>query len=167
MVCGDDLRPKTPAHATYFLAAICAVLAAVPLNPTVLGFTPLSFSLHPVRELYTLFSAQFLHVGLAHLIGNMIFLISFGRAVESLVGSVIFVLALIGLGAFAFLGSWPISPNSPTPIIGMSGSLLFLLGAYSIVFPRAKLRLFPSFLCRGFAPGCSRSYGSRHRSCFL
>jgi membrane associated rhomboid family serine protease len=78
-----------------------------------------------------------------HLVGNLIFLIAFGRSIENLVGHGLFAAAFVGLGALSFLGSWLIGPSSHTPIIGASGALSFLMGAYTVVFPKAKLRIIP------------------------
>jgi membrane associated rhomboid family serine protease len=104
---------------------------------------PIDFSIHPASSLYTLFTAEFLHSGLVHLVGNLVFLLAFGRSIENLVGSALFAAAFVGLGALSFLGSWLTGPASPIPIIGASGALSFLMGAYTVVFPRAKLRILP------------------------
>jgi membrane associated rhomboid family serine protease len=107
------------------------------------AFVPIDFSRHPVLSVYTLLSAEFVHSGLAHLAGNLIFLFAFGRSIENLIGPAAFAAAFVGLGAFSFLGSWLIAPASPIPIIGASGALSFLMGAYTVVFPKAKLRIIP------------------------
>jgi membrane associated rhomboid family serine protease len=59
---------------------------------------------HPALSFYTLLTAQFIHGDAVHLIGNMVFLFAFGRAMEALLGGVPFALALLGIGPFAFLG---------------------------------------------------------------
>jgi membrane associated rhomboid family serine protease len=104
---------------------------------------PIDFSRRPVLSLYTLFTAEFVHSGLAHLVGNLIFLVGFGRSIENLVAPALFAAGFIGLGALSFLGSWLIGPASHVPIIGASGALSFLVGAYTIVFPKPKLRIIP------------------------
>lgn len=143
MVFGDNLHRQKPAIASYSIAGFCVVATALAPDVSTLGFVPLNFSLHPAVYSYTLVTAQFLHSDIVHLVGNLLFLMAFGRSFENLIGPVKFAFALIGLGAFAFLGSWLLSPDSPVPIIGISGSLSFLLGAYTVVFPRAKLRIIP------------------------
>jgi membrane associated rhomboid family serine protease len=107
------------------------------------GFVPLDFSQHPVASLYTLLTAELVHSGLEHLVGNLTFLVAFGRSIENLVGSIVFTTAFVGLGALSFLGSWLIGPDSQVPIIGASGALSLLMGAYTIIFPKAKLRIIP------------------------
>ncbi|TYO61483.1 rhomboid family intramembrane serine protease [Bradyrhizobium hipponense] len=150
VVFGDNLRRKRLAVATYVIAAVCAAATFLGLAPDagaeivrVFGFVPLDFSQHPIVSLYTLFTAEFVHSGLEHLVGNLIFLIAFGRSIENLVGYTVFAVAFVGLGALAFLGSWLIGPASHIPIVGASGALSLLMGAYTIIFPKAKLRIVP------------------------
>jgi membrane associated rhomboid family serine protease len=147
MVFGDDLHRKRTAFATYAIACLCGVATlggAVRVQIVLLfAFVPVDFSVHPVVSLYTLFTAEFLHSGLLHLVGNLVFLVAFGRSIENLVGPAMFAAAFVGLGALSFLGSWLIGPASHIPIIGASGALSFLMGAYTVVFPKAKLRIVP------------------------
>jgi membrane associated rhomboid family serine protease len=150
MVFGDNLRRKRTAVATYAIASLCvavtvADMAADPGGGIVraFAFVPINFSLHPVLSLYTLFTAEFVHSGLVHLVGNLIFLVAFGRSIENLVGPLLFAAAFVGLGALSFLGSWLIGSASQVPIVGASGALSLLMGAYTIVFPKAKLRIIP------------------------
>jgi membrane associated rhomboid family serine protease len=146
LVFGDNLRRKRVAYAIYAIACVCAAAtfaaASTPIVRT-FAFVPIDFSIHPAASLYTLFTAEFLHSGLLHLIGNLVFLLAFGRSIENLVGAAMFTAAFVGLGALSFLGSWLIGPASHIPIIGASGALSFLMGAYAIVFPKAKLRIVP------------------------
>jgi membrane associated rhomboid family serine protease len=80
---GDNLRWKRVSVATYMLAAICAVATFAAMVPDVgadiarvFAFVPIDFSRYPVLSLYTLFTAEFVHSGLAHLVGNLIFLVA-------------------------------------------------------------------------------------------
>jgi membrane associated rhomboid family serine protease len=150
VVFGDNLHRKRVAVATYIIAAVCAVATFATMVPNTgaevvraFAFVPIDFSRHPVLSLYTLLSAEFIHSGLVHLVGNLMFLVAFGRSIENLVGPAPFAAAFVGFGALSFLGSWLIGPASHVPIIGASGALSFLMGAYTIVFPMAKLRIIP------------------------
>jgi membrane associated rhomboid family serine protease len=150
-VFGDNLHRKQMSVATHGIAAACVAVtvAEIALPQATIGidrlfaFVPIEFSLHPAASLYTLVTAEFLHSGIFHLVGNLVFLIAFGRSIENLVGSKMFIAAFVGLGALSFLGSWLLNPASPIPIIGASGALSFLMGAYTVIFPRAKLRIIP------------------------
>ncbi|MGY3551200.1 rhomboid family intramembrane serine protease [Bradyrhizobium sp. USDA 4469] len=150
VVFGDNLRRKRVAVATFSIAAICAVAAFAGMTLDAraeiiraFAFVPVDFSRHPVASLYTLLTAEFVHSGLVHLVGNLVFLVAFGRSIENLVGPAVFAAAFVGLGALSFLGSWLIGPASHIPIVGASGALSFLMGAYTVVFPKAKLRIVP------------------------
>jgi membrane associated rhomboid family serine protease len=150
VVFGDNLRRKRVAIATYILAAFCVVATVATMTldagPEIIrtfAFVPINFSQHPVLSLYRLLTAVFIHSGLVHLVGNLIFLVAFGRSIENLIGAAPFTAAFVGFGALSFLGSWLIAPASHVPIIGASGALSFLMGAYTIVFPKAKLRIIP------------------------
>lgn len=98
----------------------------------------------------TLLTSMFIHGGLFHLLGNMLYLWIFGNNVEDFLGSFGFVLfyLLSGLGAsfthiiFHF--------NSPYPMIGASGAIAGVMGAYLVLYPRAKVLtlVFPFFFIR-------------------
>jgi membrane associated rhomboid family serine protease len=150
-VFGDNLHRKRISVATYIIAAACIVVTAIEISQPqttpdidrLFAFIPIEFSLHPAASLYTLVTAEFVHTGILHLVGNLVFLVAFGRSIENLIGPKLFLAAFVGLGAFSFLGSWLLSPASPIPIIGASGALSFLIGAYTVIFPKAKLRIIP------------------------
>ncbi|MDI6803688.1 MAG: rhomboid family intramembrane serine protease [Bacteroidota bacterium] len=93
-----------------------------------------------------IFSSMFMHGGWMHLIGNMLFLHVFGDNIEDRLGHVryIFFYLLAGVGAAA--GQILINPTSEIPMIGASGAIAGVLGAYILMFPRAKiLTLIPIF----------------------
>src|SRR5262245_3787500 len=138
IVFGDGLRRKRMAVATYTIALVCVAASVIGWYTSAeisrgFAFIPLNFSLHPAASAYRLITAEFLHVGPIHLIGNLIFLFAFGRSIENLIGHAAFAAAFIGLGALAFLGSWLLSPSSPVAIVGVSGALSFLIGAYTVI----------------------------------
>lgn len=143
MAFSDNLIKQKHSFATYSISMLCVIGTVFTPYASIFGFVPLNFSLYPAIFSYSLITAQFLHGGETHLVGNLLFLMAFGRSIENLLGPIKFASALVGLGAFAFLGSWILRPASPIPIIGISGSLSFLLGTYTVVFPRAKLRIIP------------------------
>jgi membrane associated rhomboid family serine protease len=87
----------------------------------------------------TAFSAMFMHGGLFHLGGNMLFLWIFGNNVEDAMGRVKFVVFYL-LGGLAALGAQIlIDPNAAVPTIGASGAVAGVLGAYAILYPRARV----------------------------
>ena len=87
----------------------------------------------------TLFTSMFLHGSLFHLLGNMLFLWIFGNNVEDFLGPFrfFFFYLLSGLGAsFTHI---VFNPNSQVPMIGASGAIAGVLGAYFILYPRARV----------------------------
>ena len=88
--------------------------------------------------LLTPFSATFLHAGFFHLLMNMLILFWCGRAIEAALGARNFLL-IYGVGAFfAAMAEYWINPQNIAPIIGASGAISAIIGAYSLAFGRQK-----------------------------
>lgn len=94
-------------------------------------------ALHPAR----LFTALFIHVGWLHLIGNLLFLMIFGLPAERSLGSPRFLLLFLVGGALANLAGALTLANTTAPIVGSSGAVSAIVGAYFALFPRARLGL--------------------------
>jgi membrane associated rhomboid family serine protease len=106
---------------------------------TLVGGKELPPALHLVPPELTLFTSMFLHGGWMHLIGNMLYLWIFGNNVEDSMGHVRFVLFYLACGVIAALvQSYP-DPNSTIPMIGASGAISGVLGAYLLLYPRAHV----------------------------
>ena len=87
----------------------------------------------------SLLAAMFLHAGWLHLVGNLLYLWIFGAALEDRLGHARFgVLYLLG-GLAASLAQAAASPSSTVPIVGASGAIAAILGAYLVLFPRARI----------------------------
>jgi membrane associated rhomboid family serine protease len=87
----------------------------------------------------TLFTSMFMHGGLLHLGGNMLFLWIFGNNVEDSMGPVKFILFYLLGGLAATAGQLLVGPNSMVPNIGASGAIAGVLGGYILLFPRARV----------------------------
>ena len=87
----------------------------------------------------TVFTAMFMHGGLLHLGGNMLFLWIFGNNVEDSMGPVKFLLFYLLGGLAAAALQVAIGPDSTVPNIGASGAIAGVLGGYLILFPRARV----------------------------
>jgi membrane associated rhomboid family serine protease len=87
----------------------------------------------------TLISSQFLHGGWLHLLGNMLFLWIFGNNVEDRLGRIRFLVFYLVGGTVAGLTQVAIDPDSAIPTIGASGAIAATLGAYLVLFPRARI----------------------------
>jgi membrane associated rhomboid family serine protease len=97
--------------------------------------------------LETIFTSMFLHGGLMHLVGNMLYLFIFGAAVEEAMGPVRFLLFYLLSGVAAALAMAAFMPSSTVPVIGASGAIAGVLGAYFVLYPRAKITtILPIFV---------------------
>jgi membrane associated rhomboid family serine protease len=88
---------------------------------------------------YTIFSSMFMHGSFIHLFGNMLYLWIFGNNVEDYLGKFRYIIFYVLSGVFAALGQVMVSSNSQVPMIGASGAVAGVLGAYFILFPRARI----------------------------
>lgn len=88
----------------------------------------------------SMFTMMFLHAGWLHLLSNMWFLWIFGNNVEDRLGHFIFLFFYVLGGLFALFLHWAIEPNSTMPVLGASGAVAAVLGAYAITYPTAKVR---------------------------
>lgn len=86
-----------------------------------------------------LFSAQFIHADWLHLVGNMLFLVMFGLPAERALGAARFLLLFLVGGALANLAPVLLLQSPSAVVIGASGSISALIGAYLALFPRAYL----------------------------
>jgi len=93
-----------------------------------------------VPPLLTLLTSMFLHGSLFHLLGNMLYLWIFGNNIEDRLGPVRFALFYLVCGVAAALTHILFEPSSPVPMIGASGAIAGVLGAYALLYPRARVR---------------------------
>ncbi len=103
------------------------------------GFYPASFG--NLSAIPTLVSSMFLHGDLLHLFGNMVFLLVFGRQVENQLERINFLAFYLATGIAAALAHVLMQPNSSSPLIGASGAISGVLGAFFICNPRARITL--------------------------
>jgi len=96
----------------------------------------------PGSPYLTVFTSMFMHGGLMHLFGNMLFLWIFGDNIEGALGHVKFVVFYILCGIGAAAGQVFIDVNSMVPMIGASGAISGVLAAYMLRYPRARIHTF-------------------------
>lgn len=87
----------------------------------------------------TLFTSLFLHGGFLHVAGNMLYLWIFGNNVEDAMGRIRFVLFYLLCGLAAAYAHAFMNSSSLTPMIGASGAIAGVLGAYLLLYPRARV----------------------------
>jgi len=117
-----------------FILANATIPARIPAF--LAGHAPASMALFP------LFSSMFLHGGLMHLLGNMLFLYIFGDNVEDSFGHIgylfFYLLCGIGSGLIHVLFNW----GSGIPALGASGAISGVMGAYAVMFPKHQILTF-------------------------
>src|SRR5262249_62305172 len=87
----------------------------------------------------TIFTSMFLHGGLLHVGGNMLYLWVFGDNVEDTLGHGRFLIFYLVSGVIAALAQVALNADSSVPMIGASGAVSGVLGAYLLLFPRANI----------------------------
>ncbi len=99
-----------------------------------------------LKLMFAPFITMFLHGGFMHLIGNMWFLYLFGDNVEDAMGHLRFLLFYLLSGIAATIAHVSVQPLSPIPVVGASGAISGVVGAYFVMFPTARvLTLVPIF----------------------
>lgn len=93
----------------------------------------------------SLLSAMFVHGNLGHLIGNLLFLYVFGNNVEDRLGRLRFLGFYLVGGVAATVAFVALQPDSTVPLVGASGAIAAVLGAYLLVWPRAQVFTFVPF----------------------
>jgi membrane associated rhomboid family serine protease len=106
----------------------------------VFGFVPEHF------HWLTLFTSMFLHGGWMHLLGNMLFLWVFGDNIEDILGRGNFLVFYLLCGVAAAMGQYLINPDSRVPMIGASGAIAGVMGAYMMKFPHARITMVGWFI---------------------
>lgn len=133
---------------------ILAFLIELNFGPDIERFIA-AFGLVPVRlldvpslaQVLTIFTSMFLHGGWLHLISNLLALYIFGDNVEDRVGHGRYLVFYLLCGLIAALTHIAFNATSPVPTIGASGAISGVLGAYFILYPRARvITLIPLFI---------------------
>ena len=104
----------------------------------------------------SLLTTMFLHGGVAHLLGNLLYLAVFGDNVEDRLGHLRFILFYVVGGGVATVTYIVLQPTATTPLVGASGAIAAVLGAYLVCYPRAKVLAlvpFPLYLLTFLLPG--------------
>jgi membrane associated rhomboid family serine protease len=95
----------------------------------------------PIPPALTVLTSMFLHGGIWHLAGNMLYLWIFGNNIEDAMGHVRFIIFYLLCGVAAVAAQVLPNPASEIPMIGASGAISGVLGAYMLLYPRAKVLL--------------------------
>ncbi len=96
-------------------------------------------TVQPIHPVLTVFTSMFMHGGFFHLAGNMLYLWIFGNNIEDKLGHVRFIIFYILSGIVAAYSHAITEPSSMLPMIGASGAVSGILGAYLLLFPHARV----------------------------
>lgn len=158
----DDTPTQRAPVVTWAIIGICACvfLWQIFLPPDARQAVSMSFGMIPIVVLgqadlapelvvvppwVSVLTSMFLHAGWLHIIGNMLFLRIFGDNVEDAMGPLRFILFYLLCGSVAALTQALMAPDSEVPMIGASGAIAGVLGAYLLLFPRANVRVLLVF----------------------
>ncbi len=111
----------------------------------VFGYADLPPEFMAVPAYGSLMTSMFLHGGWMHLIGNMMYLWIFGNNIEDVMGHVKFVVFYALCGVLAALSHAAIDSGSTVPMVGASGAISGILGAYLLLYPRARVLVLIPF----------------------
>jgi rhomboid family protein len=120
-------------NALVFLYELQLTRPELQLFALIFGVVPAHFSWP------TLFTSMFLHEGWLHLLGNMLYLWIFGDNVEDRLGHFGYLVFYLACGAMAALGQVAVSTGSMIPMIGASGAIAGVMGAYFVLYPHSRV----------------------------
>jgi membrane associated rhomboid family serine protease len=132
---GISLEVDNPPHALETAQAFVLEFGLIPCRLMNLC----AFPDDQPAPLFTIFSSMFVHAGFLHVGGNMLYLWIFGKNVEDTLGHTRFTLFYLLSGVAAALAQVLASPASEVPMIGASGAVSGVLGAYLILFPQSRV----------------------------
>lgn len=142
-------------YITYTLMAlnIGIFLSMVPImsDPPAINALYNSYALVPIRisngvGFEGLFTSMFLHAGWMHILGNMLFLWIYGDNIEDEMGHLPYLAFYLACGIAAGLAQVLFEPSSRVPMVGASGAIAGVMGAYLLLYPKAKVDIFFFFV---------------------
>ncbi len=159
---GDSPRSRTTPYVTYLLILANFVVFFGELGMTELDLQQFFFdwgvvprilsdyladpSAAHLDEAYRPLTAQFIHAGWLHILGNMLFLYIFGDNVEDAMGHVRYLLFYLAAGYAAALAQVYADTSELLPMVGASGAIAGVMGAYLVLYPRATVTVLVPFL---------------------
>ena len=109
------------------------------------SFVPGRFMADPLRDSVTILTSMFMHAGLVHIGGNMLYLWIFGDNVEDRFGHVRFLAFYLACGIAATFSQLAFSLGSTIPNLGASGAIAGVLGAYVLLFPNRRITVLAGY----------------------
>ena len=158
----DDNPTSGRPTVTYFLIGLCIVVFLIQLGsqsyktgqlfysygliPSVLmGHNQLPMDLYVIPTYVTIFSSMFMHGGFMHIIGNMLYMWIFADNIEDDLGPIKFIIFYLLSGIGAAMTQVLVDTHSQVPMVGASGAIGGVLGAYLINHPKARVLVLIPF----------------------
>ena len=116
-----------------------AMLARYAMVPARVAHIRLATPVRAIEALSTIFTATFLHAGFFHIAGNLLYLFIFGPVVEERMGTARYLFFYLAAAMAAALAMIAMGPDSRVPVIGASGAIAGVLGAYFVLYPRGRI----------------------------
>jgi membrane associated rhomboid family serine protease len=148
----DENRSRTKPYVTWILIIVNVIVFIWQFNRGLLENSYASWldirtygaipnNIMNVDRLYTLLTSIFMHGGISHIVGNMLYLFIFGDNIEDRFGHIKYLVIYLVFGVIAGLThSWfSIGDDLYIPTIGASGAISGVLGAYVLLYPRARV----------------------------
>jgi membrane associated rhomboid family serine protease len=145
----DDVPHRRTPVVNYLLIAANVALFFVQVN---MGKAAYQYAAHPNeivagRHVFTILTSMFMHGSIMHLLSNMWFLYIFGDNVEDAFGHIAYFFVYLASGVCGTMLQVLMMPGSSTPMVGASGAISGVMGAYLLLYPRARvLTVVPVFL---------------------
>ena len=149
----DEIRTRTTPVVNYILIAVnIIVFIIMALTPSQNEATVMQYAMVPAQvtsrldfgDIADIFTSMFMHAGLAHIAGNMLYLWIFGDNVEDSLGHGRYLIFYLLGGVIASATHILTNPTSTIPTVGASGAIAAVLGAYLILYPGSRvLTLIP------------------------
>jgi membrane associated rhomboid family serine protease len=138
----DQLPTRTVPFINYALIAANVLVFLLELTGGVgreLEYVPARLLRDPGLGVETVFTSMFMHAGLGHIAGNMLFLWIFGDNVEDAMGHLQYLVFYLVGGVCAALAQTLLDPTSTIPMLGASGAISAVLAAYAFLYPRSPV----------------------------
>jgi membrane associated rhomboid family serine protease len=136
-------RPRSFPIATVVIIAVNAFVFVLELlggDEFILRWSMVPAKIATGHGIITIFTSMFMHAGLEHILGNMLFFWVFAPAIEDVMGSLKFLLFYFLGGLAAALAQVAVNPASTVPTLGASGAIAAVMGAFLITYPRDRIR---------------------------
>ena len=138
----DVIPSRTTPYVTVTLIALNAIAFFIELRISDAELRRVVFAYGVVPAFFSwpdVLTSMFLHSGWLHFLGNMLYLWIFGDNVEDRLGHVRYLLFYLFCGAVAALGQTASQPSSTLPMIGASGAIAGVMGAYFVLYPQSRV----------------------------